>query len=58
MLFVSVTLHSCVLIASDRLQPDGCNICFINFFINSTPIWRLGNLASREASIDFTALGI
>ena len=27
-------------------------------FINSTPIWHLGNLASMEASIDYTALRI
>ena len=46
-------------IISDRLQPDGCKLSvLLTFHINITPIWRLVNLASTEASIDYTALGI
>ena len=41
---------------SDLLQPDGCKLSVIlAFHINSTLIWRLGNLASREASIVYMA---
>ena len=43
--------------ASDLLYPDDCkSSVLLIFHINSTPIWRLGNLASIEASIDYTAL--
>ena len=30
----------------------------LRFQINSTPIWRLENVASGKASNDYTALGI
>ena len=41
------------------LQPDGSTLyVLVTFHINSTPIWRLLNLASIEASIDDTALRI
>ena len=44
---------------SDRLHPDGCKLCVLyTFHINSTPIWRLDYFASRESSIDYTALRI
>ena len=44
---------------SGPLQPDGCKLSvLLTFSVNSTPIWRLGNVASMEASIDYTALGI
>ena len=33
-------------------------IYFFTFSVNTTPNWRLGDLASREATIDFTALRI
>ena len=42
---------------SDSLQPNGCKLSVVlTFLIYSTPIWRLVKLASREASIDYTAL--
>ena len=44
---------------SDPLQPDGCKLSALSTFnISNAPIWRLGNLASMEASIDHTALSI
>ena len=44
---------------SDPLQPDYCEqSVLIKFRINSTPIWRLGNVASMEASIDYMAIRI
>ena len=48
-----------VMHTSGQSQPDCCKLCvLLTFHINSTPIWRLGNLASREASIDYAALRI
>ena len=42
---------------SDPLQQDGYKLSvLLKFRTNNTTIWRLGNLASREASIDYTAL--
>ena len=42
---------------SDPLQSDGCKLSvLLTFHIYSTPVSRLGNLASRGASIDYTAL--
>ena len=62
-IFILVAVASAIIIifiiTSDQLQPDGCKLSvLLTFHINSTPIWRLGNLVSREASIDYTALGI
>ena len=38
------------------LQPDGYKLSILLIFhTNSKPIWRLENLASREASIYYTA---
>ena len=43
----------------DQMQPNGCKL-FVpyKFHMDSTPILRLGNLASGDASIDYTALRI
>ena len=44
---------------SDSLQPCGCKLSvLLSFHINSTSVLRLGNLASRGASIDYMALSI
>ena len=39
------------------MQPDCCKLSvLLTFHINSTPIRRLENLASMEASVDYTGL--
>ena len=48
-----------ILLTSDPLQPDDCKLSvLLTFCINSAPISRLGNVASMETSIDYTALTI
>ena len=42
---------------SDQLKQDGCKLfVLLTFHINSMPIWCLGNLASREAAIDYQSI--
>ena len=44
---------------SDLMQPGGCKqSVLLTFHIDSTPCRRLVNLASGEASIDYTAIRI
>ena len=54
-----MNLIKSISIASDLLQSDGCKLSvLLRLNINSTPLWRLINLASREASTDNTAIRI
>ena len=50
----------CVLVLTRYpLHPDGCKLSvLLTFHINTTPIGRVGNLASKEAFIDSMALRI
>ena len=51
--------HTSIYKHKDLLQPNSWKLSvLLTFYINSTLILRLGNLASREASIYYTALRI
>ena len=52
-----ITFHKLIQNTNIPFQPDGRKLfVLLTFYIVTTPIWRFGKLASREASIDYSAL--